>query len=101
MTYLTRRNWPPGIVGHDGGRNAANSAASVAAPGEVIAGKLNIEHVFAGWDWGRDQRLGFRNVFGEGGVREASFNGLLDTEHEKDEEEGGKELEEGSSLVSP
>lgn len=90
--YLIGRNRPAGIVSHDSSGNAPNRSASISAPDEVKAGLVDEEFVFTGRDRRRNQRLGVGDAFVSGGLAGSSDHGLLDTEEEEDEEQGGEEL---------
>lgn len=100
-TYLTGRNGPAGVVGHDGTDNTPNPSAVIAAPGKIEAGKPNVELVLARRDRRIDLRLGIRDALVTGGRRILGVDRLLYAEDEEDEEEGREQLEECRPLAPP
>lgn len=97
---LTRRNWAAGVVCKDSGDDGLNPGTAAAAPGEIETRAFDEELVLAGGNSGIGGGLRIGDGGDGGGVPGTVIGGLLDSEQESNEEEGGEEVKEGGSLVS-
>ena len=99
--YLSTRNRTARIIGHDTSDNPIDNGARIATVKKIIARDLYEELILARGDRWRGEGLGVQHVLIIGGFRELSFNGPLNTEHQKDEDQGREDLEESGPLVPP
>lgn len=85
-THLIQGNLPSRIILPNGVDNAPSPRASISAPDEVEARKLDVVLVLAARDRRRDERAGIGDAIVVGGGRESRCDRLLDGVDEEDED---------------